>query len=134
MSRTVTLPADLKYTKSHEWARVEGTVATVGITAYAVSQINEVIFLELPQTGKVVSQNTPFGSIESVKAVFDLYSPATGTVIEVNSGLNEHVDTITKDPYGAGWMIKIALSPPQDLRELFDARGYEAHIASESSH
>ncbi len=127
-------PQDLKYTKTHEWVRIDGQTATIGITAFAVSQINEVIFLELPAKGKAVSADKPFGSIESVKAVFDLNSPVNGTVVEVNSGAAEKPEVITQDPYGAGWMAKIQMSDPKTFDHLMDANAYEKFIASEAAH
>lgn len=130
MTRTMVIPGDLRYAKTHEWVKIEGHVATVGISAFAVSQINEVIFVELPQPGKVVGHETPLGSIESVKAVFDLFSPVDGSVIEVNSGLNDHPEIIAQDPYGAGWIAKLTMAESQDLGSLLDAKAYEAHIAA----
>lgn len=127
-------PKDLKYTKTHEWARVEGTTVTVGITAFAVSQINEVIFMELPPKGKAVSADKPFGTIESVKAVFDLNSPFDGTVIDVNVAAAEKPETITQDPYGAGWMMKIQVPDASKAASLMDADAYEKFCSAEASH
>lgn len=130
----MTSPKDLKYTKTHEWAKIDGETATIGITQFAVSQINEVIFLELFQKGKVVSANQPFGSIESVKAVFDLNSPVNGTVVETNQPAVEKPELIAQDPYGAGWMVKVQLTGANTLDHLMDAAAYDVFIASEAAH
>jgi len=127
------IPKDLKYTKTHEWARMNGTTVTVGITDFAVSQINEVIFLELPAPGKVVTANAPFGAIESVKAVFDLNAPVSGTVIEVNTAAVEKPEMIAQDPYGAGWMVKIQASDTR-ADHLMDAAAYEQFCSTASPH
>ena len=121
-------PKDLKFTKTHEWVRIDGQTATVGITDFAVSQINEVIFMELPAKGKAVSADSPFGSIESVKAVFDLNAPVSGAVTDVNAAAAEKPEVVAKDPYGAGWMVKIQMSGAAP-GSLMDAAAYEKFCA-----
>lgn len=123
-------PADLKYTKSHEWIRLEGKKGTVGITDHAVKAIKDIIFLELPQAGKEVPAGKPFGVIESVKAVFDLNSPLPGKVAEVNAGLQDDFSPLQADPFGKGWMIKLDLSST-DASGLMDAAAYEKFCAEE---
>ena len=121
-------PADLKYTKDHEWLRREGNVAVVGITDHAQDALGDVVFVELPQVGAAVKAKGTFGVVESVKAVSDLYSPVTGTVIEVNSSLPDNPETVNKDPYGQGWMIKVEMSDPKEIDGLMSAADYEAYL------
>lgn len=123
-------PTDLQYTESHEWVRVEGDVATVGITAHAAESLSDLVFLDLPEKGDDVSTGEGFGEIESVKAVSDLKSPVSGEVVEVNADLADDLPTINKDPYGKGWMIKVKLSSPPE--GLMDAAAYEQHVAAEA--
>lgn len=111
-------PEDLKYQDSHEYARLEGEIVTVGITAFAVDQLGDVVFLELPEVGDAIEKGEKFGTIESVKAVEDLNAPVTGTVVEVNSPLLDAPEQIADDPYGEGWMLKVRVD---DLGELDDA-------------
>jgi glycine cleavage system H protein len=134
MSKGVHLaaPADLKYTQSHEWIRLKGKQAEVGITAHAVEAIKDIVFLELPQAGKEVGSAKPFGVIESVKAVFDLNAPLGGKVTEVNSGLQDDFAPLQSDPYGKGWMIKMELAST-DTSGLMDAAAYEK-FCSEDRH
>jgi glycine cleavage system H protein len=123
-------PDDRKYQKTHEWCKTDGNVATIGITDYAVSHLSDLVFLDLPEVGTKVTAGKSFAEIESVKAVSDIYSPATGEVIEVNEGLPDQLDTLKDDPWQAGWMVKVrftALAP-----SLLDAAGYEKAIAEES--
>ncbi len=122
-------PADLRYTKEHEWARVEGERARVGITAYAQEQLGDVVFVELPRVGAKVSQAKTFGVVESVKAVSDLYAPLSGEVAEVNAELVKKPELVNQDPYGQGWMIVIALSSPQEVNALLTAAQYEEFLA-----
>jgi len=125
----MSVPAGLKYTKDHEWAKIEGQVITVGITDYAQGQLGDVVYLDLPEVGVEVAQDDTFGTIEAVKAVSDLFSPVTGTIIEVNSLLADQPETVNRDPYGEGWMVKIKMSNPSELETLLDAQGYSQHIA-----
>jgi len=122
------IPADLKYTKEHEWAKRDGDVVTVGITDYAQGELGDVVFVELPSAGDEVGQDETFGTIEAVKAVSDLYSPVSGEVVEVNSRLEDAPETVNKDPYGDGWMIKIRLSDPAQFDGLMDAAAYQELI------
>ncbi len=119
-------PTDIKYTKDHEWIRVAGDVGTVGITEYAQGELGDVVFVELPAVGKVLKQHDSFGTIEAVKAVSDLYAPASGTVLEVNKDLADAPETVNKDPYGKGWMVKIRISAAAELGSLLDAVAYKA--------
>lgn len=122
-------PADLKYTKEHEWARVEGKRARVGITAYAQEQLGDVVFVELPKVGTKVSQMQPFGVVESVKAVSDLFAPLSGEVAEVNAELLKKPELINQDPYGKGWMLLIQVSSPQEVNALLTVKQYEELLA-----
>jgi glycine cleavage system H protein len=126
----VTVPADLRYTKEHEWARREGDQARVGITAYAQEQLGDVVFVELPKVGARVSAMKTFGVVESVKAVSDLYAPLTGEVTAVNESLAKRPEAVNGDPYGEGWMIVIALANPAEYDGLLDATAYEKIIAA----
>jgi glycine cleavage system H protein len=116
-------PADLKYTKDHEWVRVEGGQARVGITDYAQKQLGDIVYLELPETGRTVNKGEVFGTIESVKAVSELYAPVSGEVTEVNSALTERPETVNKDPHGA-WMIVLKVTNPGDASDLLDSTKY----------
>jgi len=122
-------PIDLKYTEEHEWARVEGNRARVGITAYAQEQLGDVVFVELPKVGAKVSQMQPFGVVESVKAVSDLYAPLSGEVVEVNAELIKKPELVNQDPYGKGWMLVISLSSPQEASALLTGQQYEEFLA-----
>lgn len=123
-------PSELKYSAEHEWIRVEGARGTVGITAFAVEQIGDIVFVELPPVGSTVTATKPFGVIESVKAVSELFAPASGTVVEVNASLGDAPETVAADCYGAGWLIKIEFSDPGELGSLMDASGYEAMLGA----
>ena len=122
------IPADLKYTKEHEWVKVDGNVATIGITDYAQGELGDIVFVELPDIGADVRQMDSFGTIEAVKAVSDVYSPVTGTVKEVNSALDDDPMIINQDPYGDGWMLKVELSDESEIEQLLDAAGYKGII------
>lgn len=118
-------PKDLKYTASHEWARIEGGLATVGITDFAQGELGDIVFVELPAVGAKVSAGKPFGTVEAVKAVSDLNAPLSGEVAEINSNLEGTPDVVNKDAYGAGWMVKIKLSNAAEAANLMDAAGYD---------
>jgi len=109
------IPQDLVYTRTHEWARIEGDAATVGITDHAQEELGDVVFVELPEVGSSVQAGEPFGTIESVKAVSDLYSPVSGEVTEVNTSLEESPEKVNEDPYGEGWLLRVRLSEEPDL-------------------
>ena len=126
------VPADLRYTASHEWIRLgdDGTL-TVGITDHAQDQLGEIVYLELPAVGEKISKDDPFGVVESVKAVSDIYAPVSGTVVEVNEGLPESPEVINEDPYGDGWLIKVRISDLSELEDLMDGEEYDEMVAKE---
>lgn len=123
------IPAKLKYTEEHEWVEVEGDIAVVGITDYAQSELGDLVHIELPQVGDEVTQMESFGTVEAVKAASDLYAPVSGTVVEVNTDLEDRPDLVNKDPYGAGWIIKVKMSDPSELDRLLDAEKYKSMIS-----
>ena len=123
------LPNNLKYTKDHEWIRVEGEVAYVGITDFAQSELGEIVFVENEKEGETIGANEVFGSIEAVKTVSDLCMPVTGEILEVNAALEDAPELVNNDPYGEGWMIKIAVKDAAELDGLMDAEAYAAFIA-----
>ena len=122
-------PTQFKYSKDHEWIQVKGDVATVGITDYAQHELGDVVFVELPAVGAKVTSGKTFGSVESVKAVSEIYAPASGEVTEANGALVKQPEAINTDPHGAGWLIKVKLANPAELGALMDAAAYEAFIA-----
>jgi glycine cleavage system H protein len=122
-------PADLKYTKEHEWVRLEDDTGTVGITDYAQDQLGDIVFVDLPAAGTAVKQMDKFGEIESVKAVSELYSPVTGEVVEANAALAGSPQLVNDDPFGEGWMLRIRLSDPGELDKLLSAQEYDDFIA-----
>ncbi len=123
------VPSDVKYTKEHEWAKIEGDRARIGITAYAQEQLGDVVFVELPKVGATVTQHKGFGVVESVKAVSDLFAPLSGTVVEINAELINAPELVNQDPYGRGWMIVIALASAPEVAGLLGAEQYAALIA-----
>ena len=123
------IPADLRYTKEHEWVRVEGDEAVIGITRFAAEQLGDVVFVELPDTGRSLDQFATFGVVESVKAVSDLFAPVGGTVTETNEALASRPELVNSDPYGAGWMIRVRIADPAQVDALLDPAGYDALIA-----
>src|SRR4029453_3485092 len=123
------VPADLKFTKEHEWAKIDGDRARIGITAFAQEQLGDVVFVELPKVGAKASSMKTFGVVGSVKAVSDLFAPLTGEVVEVNAELPKKPETVNSDPYGAGWMIVIKMSSPAEADSLLTAAQYEQLIA-----
>ena len=125
-------PPELRYSKDHEWLRVEGDRATVGITDYAQNQLGDVVFVELPEVGRQVKAGEVFGTVESVKAVSELFSPVSGEVVEVNSALAAKPETINTDPHGAAWMIKVKIQGPGSVQDLMDAAGYQTFLESEA--
>lgn len=126
----MSLPNDLKYTKEHEWVRVTGNVATVGVTDFAQSSLGDVVFCELPAVGAALVQNKNFGVVESVKAVSDLYAPVSGKVVETNPAVVDNPSLVNTDPYGAAWMVKVELQNPGELGALMDAAQYQALLAT----
>jgi glycine cleavage system H protein len=125
----MSFPADLKYTKDHEWAKTEGQTITIGITDHAQSALGDIVYTDLPKVGRELKKGETFGVVESIKAVSDLYSPAAGKVTEINSALVDEPARINREPY-ASWMIKLTLTDPASLSELMDAKAYEAYVAS----
>ncbi|HEY2664867.1 MAG TPA: glycine cleavage system protein GcvH [Candidatus Binataceae bacterium] len=124
-------PAGLKYSKEHEWVAAEDSVATIGITDFAQEQLGEIVYVELPAVGEKVSKDDPFGVVESVKAVSDIFAPISGTVVEVNEDLPDSPETVNEDPYGDGWLIKIKVSDTAELDDLMDNEEYEEMVAAE---
>ena len=123
------VPTDLRYTKDHEWVRVEGDEATVGITEYAAGQLGDIVFVELPEVGGQLTQFGTFGVVESVKAVSDLYAPVSGTVVEVNEALRDAPELLNSDPFGGGWIARVELADASELDALMDADAYAAETA-----
>ncbi|MFH0990530.1 MAG: glycine cleavage system protein GcvH [bacterium] len=122
-------PEHLKYTKDHEWIRVEGTTGWVGITEYAQGELGDIVFVELPAVGTKIQQGKTFGTIEAVKAVSDLYAPVSGEIVEVNKAVQDTPDVVNKDPYGGGWMVKMTLSQEAELGQLLDVEAYKKVVA-----
>ena len=122
------IPANLRYTSEHEWIRVEGNEAFVGITDYAQSELGEIVFVDVNTVGENVAQGEVFGSVEAVKTVSDLNMPVSGTVLEFNEALNDQPELVNNDPYGEGWMVKITVNDPAELNNLLDAAGYQKLI------
>ena len=122
------IPSNLRYTKEHEWIRVEGEVAYVGITDYAQSELGEIVFVDINTEGEVVAQDEVFGSVEAVKTVSDLNMPVAGEVLEINEVINDQPELVNNDPYGDGWMIKISVANPAEFETLLDADAYQALI------
>lgn len=123
------VPTDLRYTKDHEWVRVEADVATIGITSFAADQLGDIVFVELPAVGSAVEQFASFGVVESVKAVSDLFAPIVGTVTETNEDLTGNPEFVNADPYGSGWMLKLTVADEAQLGELLDPAAYDALVA-----
>lgn len=125
------IPEGLKYSKEHEWVLIEGQSATIGITEYAQEELGDIVYVELPEVGEKVVKDDPFGAVESVKAVSDVYAPVSGSVLEVNDVLPDNPETINDDPYGDGWMIRVELSDLDDLKDLMDADEYAEYVAQQ---
>lgn len=123
-------PKNLKYTKDHEWAKLQGSTIVVGVTAHAQESLGDVVYVELPKVGATITQGQPFGVIESTKAVSELYAPLTGKVVKVNDELQNAPQTVNQDPYDGGWIVEIEPSDPKQLDALMDADGYEKLLAS----
>lgn len=126
-------PAELKYTKNDEWLRIEGTIGVIGISDYAQDQLNDIVFVELPEVGATFQKGQSFSVVESVKAASDIYTPVSGKVIEVNTALEDEPEVINSDPYGKGWIVKFELSNPADADDLLDAAAYAAYCDSRQS-
>jgi glycine cleavage system H protein len=124
------VPTDLRYTKDHEWVRIDGGDATIGITAYAAEQLGDIVFVELPEAGRTLEQFAAFGVVESVKAVSDLFAPLSGEVTETNAELGPKPELVNSDPYGDGWMIRVRLADAAQVDGLLDPDAYDALIAA----
>jgi glycine cleavage system H protein len=125
------LPEDLLYTESHEWVRNEGNHVTVGITDYAQSQLKDIVYVEMPETGSRFKKGDSLGVVESVKTVADLYSPVTGKVVETNAGLKDHPQFVNEDPFGKGWIVKMEIENKEELKSLLSAKDYQGTLPEE---
>jgi glycine cleavage system H protein len=123
------VPTDLRYTKDHEWVRADGDQATIGITQYAADQLGDIVFVDLPEAGRSVDQFATFGVVESVKAVSDLFAPVAGEIVEANPALAGKPELVNREPYAAGWMLRVRLADPKQLDELLEPAAYDALIA-----
>lgn len=130
MHETMNIPSDLRYTRDHEWVRIEGEIATVGITDFAQGELGDIVFVEVGTVGDSVDAGEVFGTIEAVKTVSDLYMPVSGEVLEFNSALDGTPDAVNNDPYGAGWIVRVRLVAGADTGELLDAAGYAAQLTA----
>jgi glycine cleavage system H protein len=126
----VSAPSDLRYTRDHEWVRVDGETATVGITQYAADQLGDIVFVELPDAGRDLEEAKPFGVVESVKAVSDLFAPISGEVTAINDALGSRPELVNSDPFGAGWMLTMTVADPGQLDDLLDGEAYDALVAA----
>lgn len=124
----VSVPSELKYTKSHEWVKIDGDIVTIGITDHAQSELGDVVFVELPEAGRALGAGDSFGSVESVKAVSDIYSPVGGEVVETNGSLGAQSELVNSDPYGEGWLIKLKVGNSAELDALLSADDYSASL------
>ena len=124
------VPDDLRYTKDHEWVRLDGDTATIGITQYAADQLGDIVFVELPDVGKAIEQFAAFGVVESVKAVSDLFAPVSGEVTDINGALAADPELVNSDPYGEGWMLKLRIADPAQLDDLLDGEAYDELVAA----
>jgi glycine cleavage system H protein len=121
-------PASLRYTKDHEWIKLEGNTATIGITEFAQHELGDIVFVDINTVGKALNANDIFGTVEAVKTVSDLYLPVAGTVTEVNADLEANPENVNSDPYGKGWMVKMTVSNPAEVSALLDAAAYKQHV------
>jgi glycine cleavage system H protein len=124
-------PDNLRYTKDHEWISVKETTGTIGVTHFAQKELGDVVFVELPEVGRKLKAGDEFGTIESVKAVSEVYAPVTGEVVEVNKALVDHPEIVNEDPYGRGWILKVKLSAPAEASSLMDAAAYQTFLAGQ---
>lgn len=125
----MSFPANLKYTKDHEWISLEGNIATIGITDFAQHELGDIVYVDINSTGKTLSAEEVFGTVEAVKTVSDLFLPAAGTITEVNPALEANPELVNSDPYGEGWMIKMTVDNPGDIEGLMDAAAYESLVS-----
>jgi glycine cleavage system H protein len=125
-------PADFRYTKEHEWIHVDSGVATIGITDHAQHELGDIVYVDLPKTGSNAEVGKTFGSVESVKAVSDIYAPVSGEIVEVNEGLATAPETLNQDPHGKAWLIKVRMSAPDEMKRLMTAAEYQDYVGAES--
>lgn len=125
-------PEDLRYTKEHEWVRVEGDIGTVGITHHAQHELGDIVYVDLPKVGARLEQGKSLGSVESVKAVSDIYSPVSGEVIEMNESLGQTPEQLNQDPHGAAWLVKVKMSAADEINKLLSAADYQKYVGAES--
>jgi len=125
-------PADYRYTKDHEWIKVEGSTGTIGITDYAQQELGDVVFVELPKIGAEIKTGQSFGTVESVKAVSEIFAPVSGKITETNPALGDAPEKINSDPHGAAWLIKVQLADPKEAQALMDSAAYETYIATQA--
>ncbi|MDB5283512.1 MAG: glycine cleavage system protein [Bacteroidota bacterium] len=123
-------PADLKYSKEHEWVKVEGTTGTIGITDFAQKELGDIVYVEIETIGETIAKDAVFGTVEAVKTVSDLFMPISGKVLEKNTTLNDGPEVVNTDPYGKGWMVKIEITNPADLDGLMDSEAYKKHVGA----
>jgi len=124
-------PDNLRYTKDHEWVSLKETTGTIGVTHFAQKELGDVVFVELPEVGRKIKAGEEFGTIESVKAVSEVYAPVTGEVVEVNKALVDHPEIVNEDPYGRGWILKVRLTAPAEVSSLMDAAAYQTFLAGQ---
>jgi glycine cleavage system H protein len=127
-------PADLRYTKEHEWVRVEGEVGTVGITDHAQQELGDIVYVDLPKVGSAATRGKTFGSVESVKAVSDIFAPVSGEIVEINEALATAPEKINEDPHGEAWLVKIKLSAPEEIKQLLSPEDYQTYVGAEAAH
>jgi glycine cleavage system H protein len=127
------VPNDLKYSQTHEWIRPEGEIATIGITDHAQAELGDIVYLDLPEVGRILQSDHPFGEVESVKAVSELFAPISGEVVETNTNIKDSTEVVNDDPYGAGWLIRVRISNPSELSNLMDSADYKK-FADEGGH
>jgi len=128
----MTYPESLRYTKEHEWVRTEGDLGVIGITDHAQAELGDIVYVDLPKVGALVEQGKSLGSVESVKAVSDIYSPVSGEIVEVNESLSSSPEKLNQDPHGAAWLVKIRFRAPDELKSLLSAADYQAYVGAES--
>ena len=125
-------PEDLRYTKEHEWVRTEADIGTIGITDHAQKELGDIVYVDLPKIGALIEQGKSLGSVESVKAVSDIYSPVSGEIVEVNESLAQAPERLNQDPHGAAWLVKVRMSAPDEVKKLLSAADYQAYVGAES--
>ena len=126
---TMNFPSNLRYTKDHEWIKLDGNVATIGITDYAQKELGDIVYIEVETIGKVLKAGDVFGTVEAVKTVSDLFLPVDGTITELNAALANSPESVNSDPYGEGWMVKMTVNSPADVEALMDAAAYQKQVA-----